>query len=462
MKALLLSLFIVLPAQTGDGVVAVFPVIDPDGVLTANTRASMAEYVSGLLGNLPDVRLAPRDDVKKVVAQQKSSSYDACYDERCQIELGKELAASKVYTLKVSKLGGGCFAKSQLVDLAKAASEWSGSVRTTCDESEVVKAFEALIEDFRLSRLGGVVSSKQASSKYRGQLDVTTNPAGATVLLDGKPFGRTPLRRETSADKHALAIRLEGYDDFSQMIVVRPGRRLPVKVDLVRQVGRLRVSSEPSGATVEIDGQPKGVTPLSLDPVSAGPARVRVALSGYVVWEKDARIAGNRLTSIDVKLDAIPARISVIAEPPGRLRIGDTDHGETPLSVDVSPGDVRLEVTRTGYASAIEDLDLEPGEQRTVNLRLIEQFEAPIDKTAVVKNVAGWGLVAASVAGVVTAVVFGVKAKNIESEVETYPAGDPALRSRIDDGHQAALAADLIGVGSVVVGVAGWLVLRAR
>ena len=63
----------------------------------------------------------------------------------------------------------------------------------------------------------------------------------------------------------------------------------------------LRVSTSPAGASVFLDGAPKGVTPLRLES-SPGKHEVRIALAGYEEWEARVDLAQGAELPLDVDL----------------------------------------------------------------------------------------------------------------------------------------------------------------
>ena len=67
----------------------------------------------------------------------------------------------------------------------------------------------------------------------RGSLAITSNPAGASVLVDGKSTGITPLTADNlTAGNHTVAVSLNGYMPLQQMVTVIPGQTLPVTIGL--------------------------------------------------------------------------------------------------------------------------------------------------------------------------------------------------------------------------------------
>lgn len=66
-------------------------------------------------------------------------------------------------------------------------------------------------------------------------LTVTTSPASASVLLDGKPAsGVTPLSVEVHPGPHSLVVRRDGYFSETKALEARFGRALIVTLDLER------------------------------------------------------------------------------------------------------------------------------------------------------------------------------------------------------------------------------------
>jgi len=63
----------------------------------------------------------------------------------------------------------------------------------------------------------------------------------------------------------------------------------------VATTGALVIESRPSGATVFIDGQRMGTTPMSLPDLSPGTRRIRLEMTGFSPWVTTAEVeAGAR------------------------------------------------------------------------------------------------------------------------------------------------------------------------
>lgn len=100
-------------------------------------------------------------------------------------------------------------------------------------------------------------------------INVNSNPTGAIVSLEGEVLGRTPLNREFDlSDKDirgvkTLNLKYEGYTEINDKIDYLPAvQPLELKYELKKVEGTFIIKSQPSGASVFIDGQYKGITPL--------------------------------------------------------------------------------------------------------------------------------------------------------------------------------------------------------
>jgi hypothetical protein len=72
-------------------------------------------------------------------------------------------------------------------------------------------------------------------------LTVTTVPAGAVVVIDGKQtLGPTPLSVELHAGPHTLSVHHDGYATETRPLEARFGRAVILSLDLARQAGDKR------------------------------------------------------------------------------------------------------------------------------------------------------------------------------------------------------------------------------
>lgn len=114
------------------------------------------------------------------------------------------------------------------------------------------------------------VATQLASLKRMGgRLRVTSTPAGARVFLNDEDTGQqTPalLDDVESGVAHQVSVRLEGYLDATEADVqTKPAQERVLRLTLEPLLVRVALDTEPSGASVEMDGKALGETPLRFE-----------------------------------------------------------------------------------------------------------------------------------------------------------------------------------------------------
>jgi hypothetical protein len=80
--------------------------------------------------------------------------------------------------------------------------------------------------------------------------------------------------------------------------------------------GRLTITSEPSGAGVQVDGVPQGTTPLELANVSAGNHTVEIRKTGYVPETGNVTIIDGQNTTVTRTLAPETTPVASVSPPP--------------------------------------------------------------------------------------------------------------------------------------------------
>ena len=119
-----------------------------------------------------------------------------------------------------------------------------------------------------------------------GTLNVTSEPPGAEILVDGTARGKTPCRIDVPARSHELVARLNGWPNEQQTITARAKQENPAH--FVFANGSVKITSAPSGATVRTGDRELGQTPLVVEEVKPGTVKYELQLSGF----KPASVTG--------------------------------------------------------------------------------------------------------------------------------------------------------------------------
>ena len=123
--------------------------------------------------------------------------------------------------------------------------------------------------------------------------------------------------------EHTISVRQDGYQDFTQRVMVEPGQKQVVSVvmqkaptgPLPQVTAEVKIAVNPSRAAVFLDGlfvghvgEFEGAGRGML--VAPGPHRIKIALPGYQTFETDINPTANQKVEIKTELaksDAPPA-----------------------------------------------------------------------------------------------------------------------------------------------------------
>ena len=128
---------------------------------------------------------------------------------------------------------------------------------------------------------------REAPVQQPGMIAVLSDPAGATILLDGEDQGTVTPDTLVNLDPgtYEVSVQLDGYQvaPFSQTATVTPLTVAQVALFTLSQT-TLSVNSTPAGAAVFVDGEDSGqVTPAVLVGLEPGSVEISLVLDGYLV-----------------------------------------------------------------------------------------------------------------------------------------------------------------------------------
>ncbi len=170
-----------------------------------------------------------------------------------------------------------------------------------------------------------------------------------------------------TASQNTAPVNVEPAPPPSSPVVLAASSKTPVE-----SFGRIRISSDPPGARVEVDGklQPSSVTPLNSLPLKPGTHIVKVSLDGYSPATQSVAVAVNKKADASFQLVPLAATYNITSTPPGAGIIVDgVPSGQrTPARLSLSPGQHKIVVHLEGYrnfeiagdAGAGQTLDLSP------------------------------------------------------------------------------------------------------
>ncbi|MGW8183516.1 MAG: PEGA domain-containing protein [Burkholderiales bacterium] len=214
-----------------------------------------------------------------------------------------------------------------------------------------------------------------ALEKLPGYLNVDTpGIVGAMVAADGQTIGKTPLAdAELPAGEHHIAVRADGYADFSTTIRIEGlGHRQTLVAALIPASAAITVHSNTDGATLYVDGHELGTLPLTAT-LAAGPRVVEIRAAGHKPWKQNVIVvAGQPQTIGPVTLAPADGLLRVESEPAGAsIAIDGRYAGTTPATLTLPPDrNHRVTLSKQGHRTASRGVRMRAGEKRRLDIAL--------------------------------------------------------------------------------------------
>jgi hypothetical protein len=204
-------------------------------------------------------------------------------------------------------------------------------------------------------------------------------PLDAIVKVDDNEIGTTPLKYRLRSGTYNLKVYKEGFETWEGQITISGTAPQTLTVKM-----RFLIKSEPSGATVKINGKEAGVTDMPID-LSPGVYTFEFQKKGYGKVKYMAEIPHNvsdplpiapliltkaiKAEQAEAIASAMPTQptgygsVQVTSNPDAQVYLDGTLQGETPLTLPkVSIGSYVLKLSKEGYKDQKQTVYVNKGE----------------------------------------------------------------------------------------------------
>jgi formylglycine-generating enzyme required for sulfatase activity len=219
---------------------------------------------------------------------------------------------------------------------------------------------------------------------------VVSVPEGADVYVDEQVTGKTPVSTEILQGRHELRVHIAGYKAFQQKLDIVAGEPLTLP-DIVLQPADAIVAldSRPSRATVTVNGEYRGQTPLEIALEPGQASRLRLFREGFRPAGRELTLASGEQRSLVVDLEAELVAVDFSSEPAdAELLIDGENRGTASQSVQLTTSPHRVTVRKAGYVDFETTITPRTGIPQQVRIALKTEAQAqresvkPIIRTA--------------------------------------------------------------------------------
>ena len=189
-----------------------------------------------------------------------------------------------------------------------------------------------------------------------------STPPGADVRVDQELIGKTPIRHQLGDGTYTVTFTLPGYAPVTKQVEILYGQAKEVSVKLGSIPCLLSITTEPSGANVNLDDEPLGESPIRGATVNWGQRQLKIVMEDYVSVRETLNLPSGSYSRHFV-LEPQPCELTITTDPSGATVILRGEKlGITPIrNVSVPRGPGQIEVQKLDYYPITQDLELPAG-----------------------------------------------------------------------------------------------------
>ena len=196
----------------------------------------------------------------------------------------------------------------------------------------------------------------------------TFDPPESRLNIDGGAHLQLGGRYLLRPGHYRITASAAGYYPLEQELILGEQEQQQFHYQLQPLPGKLDIVSRPSGASVVIDGEFRGHTPLGELKVAAGEHRLTLQAPRYSSYLAQIAVKGRgELQQFEISLQPAWANISIDSTPPGATVLVDGEAmGVTPALLEVFQGERQLALQLPRYRIWQQSLEVIAGEHQTL------------------------------------------------------------------------------------------------
>lgn len=210
-----------------------------------------------------------------------------------------------------------------------------------------------------------------------GQMEITSDPEGAEVLVDGNLVGETPITTEVLETGTTLTVAKRGYKTWEREVSVKAGTtQAHPLIEMVVADGTVEVHSTPVGANVSVGGEFRGNTPVRIDLSPLQEHRLELFLEGYRTAVRTVQTEPEGFSRLDLDLVPIIGQIELSVSPAdAEVVVDGRSVGSGSQTLSLTAREHELTVRKPGYEPQTRSITPRPEHSQSldVSLQTVEQ-----------------------------------------------------------------------------------------
>ncbi len=209
-------------------------------------------------------------------------------------------------------------------------------------------------------------------------VSLTSNPTGATILIDGEERSNTPSALKLEEGNHQISVALDKFKSFTQDITIVAQQDIDLgEIEMIPADGLLEVDTLPSEAAVLIDGEYIGVSPLKASLSPDLEHTLQIYKAGHRLSEHKVTLSPAESAQEKYKLaqDNVAVQFSIKPND-AELVIDGISRGRGSQTVNLNTLPHRVTVKKQGYVAYTNQIIPTRRSSQLVSVNLLTKEES--------------------------------------------------------------------------------------
>ena len=243
---------------------------------------------------------------------------------------------------------------------------------------EAVKAERLAIERLEekeklLKEKEALITTLKPLTAQQGRLYVNVQPPDARIRILGIREAYTDgIKLDERKDGYQIEASHPDYQTKERWVTIVAGKENTEDIALEPLPGRIRISTEPEGAIITMNGEEKGPAPLSLVDLQPGQYQFRIEMAGYKTLEREIAVSPNQTEEVTFQLVPM-SQLRILPDPKdATIRFLNLEKEYKP-GMALPPGRYHIEVSKKDYETVNQWITLAVGEEKQLEINLVRK-----------------------------------------------------------------------------------------
>jgi len=207
-----------------------------------------------------------------------------------------------------------------------------------------------------------------------GSFNILSKPSGASVFIDEKMVGITPLLFDQNGGRYTLRVALENHiDALDQLAITQDHREVSRNYKLKLKKAKVMLDLQPNGGILLVNGI-QAVEPLVLD--ATVEHQLTYMKAGYYSKTQTVTLAAGEEKRVSMQLQAEMGKVEIVSSPPASVLIGGKDYGVSPVNISLSAVSHKIIFKKSGYRSISRVVKPKGSTVQKVSVTLLTEYQA--------------------------------------------------------------------------------------